>query len=256
MIQAYFLGFLLVFIRTTTFLAFMPIFSRGRVPQMVKMGLAVALSAAWFLDVSPTEWQNRMPRTGELHWLPLAMTIVFEIAFGAAVGFLFSLFVEPARIAGSYIGQEMGLTMATIADPSNPSSTNVISSVLESIVVLAVLGLNLHHYVFALLYISFDAWPVGSTFSPVPLPWLTEQLASAQEQGLMIAAPVGIILFLTTICFGILTRISPQLNFFAIGLPLRSAVGLISLLLCMPATLATAIRLIRLITGHIDQATL
>jgi flagellar biosynthetic protein FliR len=250
LIRASLLAYLLIFIRTATFLAFVPIFTRGRVPQMVKIGLAVSLSVMWFQDLSQDKWHIPLPQIANAHGLALAITILFELAFGAAVGFLFSMFVEPVRIAGAYIGQEIGLTMATIADPSNPTSTNVISSLLEAILVLAILGLNLHHYAFGLLYLSFDAWPVGSTLAPVPLGWLTQQLSEAQDQGLLIAAPIGVILFFLTVCLGILSRVSPQLNFFAIGMPLRVAVGLICLLICTPAVIHTALRLIRVTLEH------
>ena len=58
--------------------------------------------------------------------------------------------------------------------------------------------------------------------------------SSAQEGGLLLAAPVAFCLFLTTVVLALMTRAAPQLNLPSIGFPLRVLVCLGALLLMLP----------------------
>jgi flagellar biosynthetic protein FliR len=56
----------------------------------------------------------------------------------------------------------------------------------------------------------------------------------AEEWGLVLAAPVSLCLFLTTIILALMTRAAPQLNLYSIGFPMLTGVGLGAIVVLLP----------------------
>jgi flagellar biosynthetic protein FliR len=90
------------------------------------------------------------------------------------------------------------------------------------------------------LVIGGDAWllrGVARTFQLVPLtsaPKITSLVAGSEHvfagvfaSALEIAAPVLLALFITDAAFGVVSRVVPQLNVFAVGFPTKVAVALL-----------------------------
>jgi flagellar biosynthetic protein FliR len=82
---------------------------------------------------------------------------------------------------------------------------------------------------------SFTAFPVSTEV----LGWLRTlqpQLWGAEvfQLGLWIALPlVGMLLFIN-IVLGVISRVAPQINVFAVGFPVTLAVGLVGMLVTLP----------------------
>jgi flagellar biosynthesis protein FliR len=51
---------------------------------------------------------------------------------------------------------------------------------------------------------------------------------------MVLAMPVAVYLFMTTVLLALLSRAAPQLNLYSIGFPLRLIVGLAATLLLLP----------------------
>ena len=62
---------------------------------------------------------------------------------------------------------------------------------------------------------------------------------------MLIASPVGVASFITVISLGLLMRAVPQMNIFAIGITVRLAVGLISLVVFLPVILQLLERMLQ-----------
>ena len=90
------------------------------------------------------------------------------------------------------------------------------------------------------LVIGGDAWTLrglGRTFELVPLteaPQLTSLVGGAVHAfstvfaaALEVAAPVLIALLITDVAFGVVSRVVPQLNVFAVGFPAKVVVTLL-----------------------------
>ena len=63
---------------------------------------------------------------------------------------------------------------------------------------------------------------------------LMSQVSRVQDGGLLIVAPIAIMLFLFLIALLVTVRSAPQFNFFTLGMPMRVGVGSIGLLLFLP----------------------
>ena len=87
----------------------------------------------------------------------------------------------------------------------------------------------------ALILQSFSTLPIGlegitnATFTTLAN-WGSEIFKS----GLQLSLPVLTALLITNLALGVLTRVAPQLNIFAVGFPLTLSIGLLVMALSMP----------------------
>lgn len=227
-------AYALVLVRVASFVMFLPLFGGRSLPGLVKVGVSVALASVWLTSLRFDATTVDLLTKNELHWLFFGLLVAKETILGAVLSFALTLLVEPVRIAGSYIGHEMGLALATVTDPTAQTQTNVVSEIFVSLGFLLILACDLHHAWFGVLHFSFLKLPIGAAGFGIPFGWMAQQADRTHEMGLMIAGPVGISLFLTIIFLIVLAKVSPQMNFFSVGLSLRLAVAFGALLLFFP----------------------
>ncbi len=234
MIEVLVVSFSLILARVGTFVTLVPVLGGRNVPRLVKVGFTLALTVLWFSSGRTLPNPFFLESGIRLHWLGYAVALGREALLGAVLGFAFGLFLVPVRIAGEYIGQEMGLTLGSLSDPTSESSSTAVTQILEMLGILLFLGLDGHHIFLAALHSTFLRWPVGGALPGLPVAHLVYGAAAAQEWGLLLAAPVGVCLFLTTVVLALMARVAPQLNIFSVGFALRLGVGLAALLLLLP----------------------
>lgn len=227
------LGFVLVVCRCAAFVGFAPWLGGEEIPRLVKAGLAVALAMVWFEPLAASSQQVFASAT-PVPAVLIAVLVAKELLFGAALGYLLRLVVLPARIAGSYVGQEMGLTLATIADPSSPSEVNLMAHLFELMAGVLFFTMDVHHWVLAGLDLAFRLLPIGVPGVPIGAEGFAYQLDMAGEKALLLVAPAAIALFVTTVALTLLTRSVPQLNLFSVGFPVRLVVGISVAAACLP----------------------
>lgn len=235
MIQTQLLTLTFVAVRLAGLFLFCPVFNDGRIPRLVKIGLV--LSLGWMFAFSG----NSVVRLSE--WLQpehvsvvrLVIAVAVELLFGAGLGFALGIVIEPARIAGAYIGQELGLTMAATTDPSTRRQTNIVTQVFEGWAIVLFFMLNLHVVVLQIMKASFLRFPVGQTSLFMPAPDVAFEADLVTKWGLSIASPVALCMFMTIMGLAILMRAVPQMNIFSIGLALRLSVGITSMLVFLPS---------------------
>jgi flagellar biosynthetic protein FliR len=228
--------FALVLARVGTGVAVMPLFSGRNTPRMVRAGLALVLAVFWFsaLDRGPDpETLQRIKDS----WLWAGMAVAREVSLGAVIGFAFNLYLVPARIAGEFLTQEMGLSLAATFGPTNDRAAGPITLIFESLSGLLFLGLDLHHVFLATLHSTFLRYPVGGAPGAVPTNQLIDAASSAQELGVLLAGPLAVVLFLVIVGLALMTRTAPQLNVYAIGFGLQAAAGVVGALILMPELL-------------------
>jgi flagellar biosynthetic protein FliR len=146
-------------------------------------------------------------------------------------------------VAGEFITQEIGLSFASEVTMSSDGSGGPLTVILDLFATLLFFGLNVHHLFLTVLDSSFLNFPVGQPFQ-MPMFDLVGEAASAQEWGLVLAAPVVVCLFLTTVVLALLTRAAPQLNIYTVGFPLRLIVGMVALLVFLPQLLGGLVNMI------------
>jgi flagellar biosynthetic protein FliR len=239
-IEALVLSFTLILARVAAFVAVLPLLGGNSTPRTVKAGLAAALAVLYFVVLGGSTNPSVLAENGPVSWLAFGIVLGREVLLGTFLGFVMSLVLLPVRIAGDYLGQEMGLSLAAQADPTAANSSQVVSQLFQMLAGLLFFGLNGHHLFLAALHGTFQYIPVGGSLLVPTLhvgttaAAMTAGLSSAQQWGLLLAAPVGALLFLSSIVLALMTRAAPQMNLFSIGFGLRIAIGLAALFVLMP----------------------
>jgi flagellar biosynthetic protein FliR len=144
------------------------------------------------------------------------------------------LFFLPAKIAGSYVGQELGLSLAAISDPGSQDSSTLISRVFEGFAILIFFGINLHHFLILVIHNSFDQLLGKIDVLRLPTEQIIQLIARVNDYGFMIIGPVAILFMLITLGLAYLNKAAPTLNLFSVGMSIRSGFGIFCLLVFCP----------------------
>jgi flagellar biosynthetic protein FliR len=228
------LTFSLVLARVGAFVAVLPLFGGVNVPRTVRATLALVLATVWFGTSLPPvapELVNQPPQTS---WFIFGLGMGREVLLGGVLGYAFGLFQVPARVAGEFLTQELGLSFGAFLDPTGTANVASLTQIIDAFGILLFFGLDGHHLFLAVLDATFARYPVGAGLPGVPTEALVSSVALTEEWGLTLAAPMAICLFTVTFVLTLMARAAPQVNLFSVGFPLRLAAGLTVVFLLLP----------------------
>ena len=223
--------FLLIFARMSGFVLFNPLFGRQNVPGTVKGGLIMLLSISVFFM---TEQTVSVPGT----ILGLAVRLVLEMLMGYLVGFVMQLFFYIPSLGGEIIDIQMGMSMGRTYDPSSQSSTTVTASLLSALMMLLFFAANGHYTLLRILLSSGNLVPYGQPVYVQDLYWtIAELFIECTVMAIKLCMPILAAELLGQVGMGILMKVIPQINVFAINIELKVIIGL-SLLLVLLAPIS------------------
>ena len=216
------------FIRVLALFSALPLLGQRMVPMRVRVGLAglIVVAAQPSLPAMPQVTLDS----------PLAvMLIVQNLLVGLTLGFAVRTVFAAVELAGELIGLQMGLNYAGFFDPASGGQTTATSRFFGTIVGLLFVVINGHLLVVAAVVQSFQAFPVAAE----PFAFLRQlqpQVWGAEVfgLGLWIALPLVAMLLFVNLVLGVVSRVAPQMNVFAIGFPVTLGVGLLGIMLTLP----------------------
>ncbi|WP_435299664.1 flagellar biosynthetic protein FliR [Timonella sp. A28] len=205
---------MLVSVRLIAFMIVAPPFSYrafpGTVRMMIALGVALAIYSGSMIEVRSFD-------TG-----PYVLAIILEAFVGFALGFLVYLVFQAVSTAGSLLDQMGGFAMAASFDPMNFTQNTPMGRLFQMTTLVLLFASNGHLIILSGLMKTFHAIPLGSG---VPVASLgstaTEQFGQMFVAAVQIAGPLLIVLLLADVGLGLLTRVAPALNAFAMGFPLK-----------------------------------
>lgn len=209
-------------------LATAPVFSNAAMPTRIRLvaGLAITFALSAAMPAPPP-----VPLSS---WLTLAI-VAEQLLIGAMMGFSLRIAFAALDVAGELIGLQMGLSFATFFDPGSSGETPVMAQFLGLLTALIFLSMNGHLLTVTLLAESFALLPISATpFHAAALSSLLTAAAMMFSLGVMLALPLITALLVANISLGVLARVAPTLNLFAVGFPVTLALGFIVLLLSLP----------------------
>lgn len=201
-------------VRITAFLVIAPPFSFAGIPARIKAMLGIALAVA----VAPrvTEGYTTLD-TG-----PFLVSIVMQLLVGLFLGFLVMMAFSAVQSAGNLIDLFGGFQLAQAFDPQSLVNGAQFTRLFHMAALALLFSTDGYQLILAGLMRSFDAIPVTVVLAAAPNP---ELLVTAFSQlflsALQIAGPMIIVLFLADVGLGLLTRVAPAINAFALGFPLK-----------------------------------
>jgi flagellar biosynthetic protein FliR len=227
-LDAWILAYMFPMARILAVMATAPIFNNVALNARGRLicGLAIALALAPALPPIP-----QMPADS---WQAL-FTLMQEMLIGSLIGFSIRIVFAAIDIAGELAGMQMGLSFAILYDPQTAGQTPVITNFFTLIAMLVFLASNGHLLIISLLAESYTLLPI--TTSPFAASSLRTVVASGSilfSLGLMMAMPIIAALLIANIGLGVLTRVAPTLNLFAVGFVVTLIAGFILLSLTLP----------------------
>jgi flagellar biosynthesis protein FliR len=205
---------LLAGVRMAAFLVVAPPFSHRSIPGTVKAMLALALG----LLVAPRARAASDPSdvgafVGQL---------LLQVLVGLALGFLVAMIFSVVQSAGALLDLFAGFQVASAYDPGNQTTGAHLQRLYQLTAVVLLFASDGYQLVLTGLVRTFDVLPLGAPLDMAALgaasvAGLTQLFLAA----LQVAGPLVVVLFLADVGLGLLTRVAPALNAFALGFPLK-----------------------------------
>lgn len=216
------------FIRVLALFTTAPVLSQRNVPLRVRVGLA------FLITVCAQASLPEMPAIA-LDSSQAFLVVLQQMLIGVTLGFAARIVFAAIEFAGELVGLQMGLNYAGFFDPTSGSQGNAVGSFFGITVSWLFIIINGHLLLIMALVQSFNAFPVG----PEPFAFLRAlqpQVWGAEvfKLGLWIALPMITMLLFVNLVLGVISRVSQQMNIFAIGFPVTLGVGLLGVLLTLP----------------------
>lgn len=216
--------FLFVSARVGGFVLFNPILGRTNIPAAFRTGMALVLSV--FVTA---ESQQQPPAPSTV--VEFSILMLLEIAVGFLLGMAVNFFFYIPQLAGSMIDTQMGMTMNQMYDPAtsaNLSSTGQLLNVLMTLLFFAGGG---HFTLLRLFLTSEEIVPFGQVsigLSAYNL--MLELFVECTLMGIKLCMPILAAELIAQVGMGVLMKVIPQINVFAINIELKVIVGLALLL--------------------------
>jgi len=218
------LGFFLVLARVSPLFLLAPLFSSKMIPARARGIVAVALA----IGIAPVAMSAGDGAPLPLDLWMLAGLVLKEMLVGLGFAFALGALFAALQVAGTLLDTLIGFSFGALVDPMSGTSGGVLNQLyaLVGVIIFVVIG--------------GDAWVIqglARTYEAVPLaeaPAIGTLVEGAQvafggifAAAVQVGAPVLLAVILTDVGFGLVSRVVPQLNVFAVGFPAKVVVGLV-----------------------------
>ncbi|MDP3953063.1 flagellar biosynthetic protein FliR [Microbacterium sp.] len=205
---------MLAAVRITAFIVIAPPFSYGAIPMRVKAMLAIALSLVMGGAVAPG-YENLA--TG-----PFLGALTVQVLTGALLGFLVLVCFSALQAAGNLIDVFGGFQLAQAFDPHSLVNGAQFTRLFHLSALALLFSSGGYQIILAGLARSFEAVPVDGIFEVSgPAELLVDGVSQMVLASVQIAGPLALVLFLADVGLGLITRVAPALNAFAMGFPVK-----------------------------------
>ncbi len=213
--------FLLILIRVASFIYAAPFFSMTNTPRNVRISLSFFVAILLY-QVVPGQ---RIVYDTLIGYLVIVMK---ETLTGLLIGFGANLCFSVVAFAGHIADMEMGLSMATLMDPTTKQSTSITGIYYNYMVMLMLIISGLHQYLLKALAETYTLIPINGAIlrSDRLLASMVEFMANYIIIGFRICLPIFAVMIILNAVLGVLAKVSPQMNMFAVGLQMKVLVGL------------------------------
>ena len=216
------------FLRTLALFTSAPIFSSKAVPVRARVALAffVALAAQPSLDGQPLVSINGAGAYG---------AVVQQVGIGLAIGFAIRVVFAAVELAGEVVGFQMGLSFASFFEPTMGGQSSAVARFFGQMATFMFVVMNGHVMVLMTVIKSFVAFPVDQNFLEALKQMKIHELGGdIFAVGFWMSLPMVGMLMFANLALGIVSRVAPQMNIYAIGFPVTLTVGLVGIATTLP----------------------
>ncbi len=212
--------FLFVTARVGGFVLFNPILGRTNIPAAFRTGMALVLSV---FVTSVTEQRPAQP-SGLAEFMVL---MLLEIFIGFLLGMAVNFFFYIPQLAGSMIDTQMGMTMNQMYDAGSAANMSVTGQILNVLMLLLFFAGGGHLTLLRMFITSEQIVPFGQVAVGLPAyQLLLELFVECTVLSVKLCMPVLAAELIAQVGMGVLMKVIPQINVFAINIELKVIVGL------------------------------
>ena len=213
--------FLLILVRITSFVYIAPFFGMTNEPRRVKVGFSIFLAYLIFHAVDRNEVVYDT-------LLGYAVIVMKEVLTGFLIGWGAQICTTVTSFAGSIADMEVGLSMVSLMDPTTREQATFTGVFYQYLFTLFLIITGMYQYLLQALVDTFTLIPInGAVFkSEALLESIIMFLGDYITIGFRIILPIFCTMILLNCVLGVLAKVSPQLNMFAVGMQLKILVGL------------------------------
>ena len=216
----------MIFVRIASFIFIAPFFGMSNTPARLKVGLSffITVILANVIDVPEIEYTDV---------IGYAIIVVKESITGLLMGFAANICTSIMSFAGNLADMQIGFSMATEYDPMTRSQVSVTGQFYNYLILLLLLITNLQSYLIRALAESYELIPVNAQL----FSWdnmLSSFISYCSNMIILsfrIILPMFACVMILNCILGIMAKVAPQMNMFAVGMQLKVLVGLFALFL-------------------------
>jgi len=217
--------FLYILMRMSGCVLFSPVFGQNGVPGIVRAGFIMTLSVAVY---SVHTQQVPVPAT----LVEFVLRLLLELLVGFVLAMIMRFFLFIPNLAGDLIDTQMGMSMGRTYDPASQASMTNTGTLLNALMLLLFFAGNGHVTLLRIMCTSGQIVPFGQVALNEHLSsWMVQLFAECAVLGVKLAFPVLAAELLGQVGMGILMKVIPQINVFAINIELKVLIGLVMLLM-------------------------
>lgn len=229
---AYFLALFLIFLRITSYFVAVQMFFPAGTPQILQGVFSLILS---FGIISGIDYSTiNSINSGYI----LAFYVVSEIMTGLILGYITNLVFQALRWAGAWMDIHAGFSMVSVLDPTSATSSTLLGNFSYFIGLVFFFIIDGHHMVIRMLIESINIVPIGKTIVyQETLMGIMQTIVSYFALGIKIAIPLVLILVITDVCLGLISRTVPTIPIMIFGMPIKNVLGLVTFIILLPLML-------------------
>ncbi|MDR0747218.1 MAG: flagellar type III secretion system protein FliR [Helicobacteraceae bacterium] len=222
-------NFVLLFVRISAMMVFVPFFSSQTIFPTVKAAIALFVTIILFPLLPPPDFA--------LSSQSVLLAVISEAAFGFAVGVAIQLVFVGFQFAADQIAFAMSFSMATAMDPQSEATSTVITQFFYLFAILLFLAFDGHHLILAFAARSLESVPLGGfLIAENFLLYTIKAFGWSFVLGITVAFPVVALSLLSDIAFGMIMKTVPSFNLLVVGMPARIFLALLVLTVTMGTT--------------------
>lgn len=221
-------GFL-IFVRILGFMRFAPGFNRKETPSMIKLAFAVTFTVILTGMLKPS-----MPPADA----SLIYQIVINYVCGGLIGYIGYCILSAVEAGGDMINTQMGMSSATVLDPTSSTQVSVMGKFLGLMGLLIFINIGGLYWLLNAFIRSFEIFPLYATSLPIDklinMEYLVKITSNILYVGLQFASPILIATLGQDIILGIISKTAPQINVFQLSFLFKPVMGAFLLTLILP----------------------
>lgn len=211
---------ILIVVRISCFVYIAPFYGMSNVPTKLKVGFSVLVAILIFGLVDKTGIEY----TGMIGY---AVIVLREGITGLLIGLAANVCNSIILFAGNIIDMDIGLSMATEFDPMMKTQVTITGNLYNYFILLLLVATDMHYFILRSLVDSYEKIPInGQIFN-----WgsLMETMVQFMTDMFVIAfrivLPIFACIMILNCILGIMAKVAPQMNMFAVGMQMKIMVG-------------------------------